>query len=693
MSQADFNATKAMARSFATRDEGPDVVCDPNAPPHYDPDTHTVSVPGFVVTDMPKDLRTMYRAYFDHEMAESDITSYPEILLRRYGGSRHVPENLRKCVGSINDGLRVDAWQGQRFPGAAINIERAVEADLDDLRDVYAEHPEAVHPDRVGVAFVATVARYIADGVITVDQAMAEFSRFGDLFDKVEEELRWVQDNVDHDDPASEKLEQEVITTGERIYYTLRGVEPPPPDASQQECQDAADEARKSPKERQQDQGQGEPQKGMQGGGQGSSSGQGKPDGQPQAGGGSAGESPSNEEPSDSEGTSDGDGESDEDSDASQSEASGDGDTESQDSDDESSDKSEGSDESGETSSSESFSEQDGDEGDTEPAEPQMGTDGGTIGGDESMDWDVEDRLADQIQEKTEQEHQGGSTFVRHYDPHDHVTEDKAFNPLEQEEEDQRHDRAETLKKDYRRYGGTLATRIRQALFTPGPVKVDRQKRGNLDQRRVEKLATGERNAFKKTMPRDRQDVAVSLAVDESGSMGGEKRNRASDLALTWAEACDRLEAPLEVMGWTTGRFRILKRFDDRISDDEVWYNLAGISASGGTPMSDAIEVAAERLAQRPEDQKILFCLTDGLTSATDPLRHALEMCRQHGITVIFIGAGVDNPAEAESGYSGWQDIQQDDLFAGWVTVMDPQDLALTASKKLVKVIRQGRRG
>lgn len=674
--QQGFNATKAMAHSLAVK-EPPEVKVDFNSPPRYVPSEHTVYVPGYVMADMPDDLRTMYRAYLDHEVAEPEVSNYGPKLRRLYGGNHEVPDKLKQLVNSINDGLRVDAWQGQRFPGARINIEAQVREDLKELVAAYKSQPRKVSPERAGIAFVATIGRYIADGIITVSQAKQMFPRFKQMLEQVEDDLLWVEDHVDSDDPASSKLEDDIIFAAERIYYKLRDVEPPKPGASQQERQEKADQARKPGDERQQGQGQGQGQgdgRSGQSGGAGSSQGNGS--GSPSNEGGDR--SQEEQEQGDSDGGSSGE-------DTSQDEGDDSG---------ESGDLKE--EESGTDDSSDGQEEGDGDEGDSpdsqpnevDSADPQDSQASGGSPQDTVVDqkihpegdfeWSPEQNLAEKIRDETGKLERSGSTYVEYQDPHDAVSPRETFGAPAVYKE-----RVNKKTREYRRYGGTLATRIRQALTTPGPVKVDRQRRGTLDQRRVDKLATGKRDAFKRTQPRERQDVAVSLAVDESGSMAGSQRDCASDLTWTWAEACDRLDAPLEVIGWTSGTsgIRILKGFDDSIRDDRVKENLASLDATGGTPLASALMVAGERLASRREDQKILFCLTDGGYDHID-VRHALDMCRAHGVTVVFLGAGVANPFEGRSD-------EVADLFDTWITVNDPKHLALTASKKLVKLIQQ----
>lgn len=663
-----FNATKAMANSLAV-DEPPKVVVNYDQPPSYNPDTHTVSVPGFVMSDMPKDLRTMYRAYLDHELGESEISDYGRKLDRLYGGRNKVPDKLVATVNSINDGLRVDAWQGGRFPGAEINIKSQVRQDLKDLVAAYNSQPRRISPERAGIGFVATIGRYIADGIITVSQAKQMFPRFQQMFEQVEDDLLWIEDNVDHDDPASSKLEDDIIHAAERIYYKLRGVEPPKPGASQQERQEKAEEARKPGEER------------GRGGGSGQEQGQGQGSGRGRSGGGS--------------GSSQGNGSgssSNEDGDRSQEEQ-GSGDSDADTSDEESDD---GDDNGGDGDLKEDG---DGDENDADDsgstnevdtAPPQdIGQSGGSqqdtvvdhpVHPEGDFDWNPEDNLADAIKDRTEELERSGSTYVELRDPHDRVKEPKRGWRAQT----RKMDRYQNKQDAYRRYGGALATRMRQAMVTPGPVKVDRQRRGNLDQRRVAKLAAGQRDAFKKTLPRDRQDVAVALAVDESGSMAGAERDCASDLTWTWAEACDRLDAPLEILSFSGSTLRVLKGYDDSIKDKQTVQNITSLSARGGTPLATAILVTGERLSRRQEDQKILFCLTDGGYNSLS-VRKALEMCERHGITVVFIGAGVANPFEDH------HDDELANLFEDWITVTNPRELALTASKKLVKMIRKDR--
>lgn len=158
-------------------------------------------------------------------------------------------------------------------------------------------------------------------------------------------------------------------------------------------------------------------------------------------------------------------------------------------------------------------------------------------------------------------------------------------------------------------------------------------------------------------------DTAITLLVDNSGSMGGEKIEMAYVGVRQISLALDRYRIPYEVLGYTTGtnieetdfaegrqtavRHIIYKSFGDaRMQQDELSgmldKGIRGCNADG-----EALLWAAGRLSRRPEKRRILLNICDGqpvfsYKGPINPTDHlaavAYGLERDHAIELGAIG-------------------------------------------------------
>ena len=212
-----------------------------------------------------------------------------------------------------------------------------------------------------------------------------------------------------------------------------------------------------------------------------------------------------------------------------------------------------------------------------------------------------------------------------------------------------------------------------------------RQRRGRrLSSRSVAEVVYKERpRPFMNKTQTERKDSAVSLLLDESGSMGS-LTTLARKILVTMALTIGELKIPMEVIGFTTGKkdayqqyqddypnadipdweevkrkftrtgscdFRIFREFDEPFSV-QSYRKMMQTGAFGGTPLADGIEFAAKRLVKRPEEQKVLFVVTDGYPNSglrwtnqdiLSIIRRQTEELSKDNVDVLFIGtAGAD---------------------------------------------------
>lgn len=182
-----------------------------------------------------------------------------------------------------------------------------------------------------------------------------------------------------------------------------------------------------------------------------------------------------------------------------------------------------------------------------------------------------------------------------------------------------------------------------------------RYKKGSLDTGALWRVSTNEKRLFNRREP-DVHTCAVSLLIDGSGSMNSRTRyydessTRFKDALRAGAiiEEALRGLVPLDITVFTTGYSEVshfpLKGFDDKSDINHCWsFYQHGDGPFWGNADGYSIAIVGDELKKRPEDQKILFVISDGLPAFTDGVeetRNAVRNLKQAGVKVIGIGVG-----------------------------------------------------
>ena len=157
-------------------------------------------------------------------------------------------------------------------------------------------------------------------------------------------------------------------------------------------------------------------------------------------------------------------------------------------------------------------------------------------------------------------------------------------------------------------------------------------KKGKLDQSRLSRIcfnAPGfNERVFKNKIDNKTLDAAITVLVDMSGSMGGDKVLNALASTLLVNEVCSTLNIPLEILGFTDASagfsepkplMFVYKGFNDlRVNDDSLKEYFA--LSSGfmvGNPDGENILWAYDRLNKRKEKKKLLIVMSDGSPAAS----------------------------------------------------------------------------
>jgi len=160
-------------------------------------------------------------------------------------------------------------------------------------------------------------------------------------------------------------------------------------------------------------------------------------------------------------------------------------------------------------------------------------------------------------------------------------------------------------------------------------------KKGKLDQSRLSRIcfnAPGfNERVFKNKIENKTLDAAITVLVDKSGSMSGEKDLFAMASTLLVNEVCSTLNIPLEILGFTDDIdekeidrpvvpvMYVYKNFSDTKVSDEDLRKYYGMSSRfmHGNPDAENILWAHDRLVKRKEKKKLLIVMSDGSPAAT----------------------------------------------------------------------------
>lgn len=173
-----------------------------------------------------------------------------------------------------------------------------------------------------------------------------------------------------------------------------------------------------------------------------------------------------------------------------------------------------------------------------------------------------------------------------------------------------------------------FAQQVRRLIQIRSRVKYEYGvKRGKLDQARLSRLALNapgfQDRVFKNKISNTVLNAAVTVLVDMSGSMSGDKAFFACESTVLLNNVFQVLQVPLEIIGFTdhgeTPLMFVYKPFNkQRLSEDDlVMYIGASSGSMSGNPDGDCILWTYDRLLKRKEKKRVLIVMSDGQPAAT----------------------------------------------------------------------------
>lgn len=214
---------------------------------------------------------------------------------------------------------------------------------------------------------------------------------------------------------------------------------------------------------------------------------------------------------------------------------------------------------------------------------------------------------------------------------------------------------------------------------------------GRLDTNKIAEAAQQVPTIYERFGQVTTSKVCVGVLIDESGSMGGSKIEKAREAAIFINEVFKKMpDVQLFIYGHTADSTSfgstdmMVYREKGFITDS---FSLGSVRARGNNRDGDAIYATAKRMRNHTSDQGLLFVISDGAPSASDyGGRSAIEDTRKKVLRAQALGFQVIQIAIEEH-------VPSRDMFDYFIKMTDiknlPKELVAYMSRKVDKLIKE----
>ena len=161
----------------------------------------------------------------------------------------------------------------------------------------------------------------------------------------------------------------------------------------------------------------------------------------------------------------------------------------------------------------------------------------------------------------------------------------------------------------------------------------------SIDANRLAGVGAGNYSVFNSSRVTKAPNMAMSIVVDNSGSMGDYCMKIANTSALSLSLAIDKLkEVKSETLYYDSDDvMHLAKSFNEKTAAVKSQF---AVHPHGGTITGAALYTALRRIATRPEQKKVIFLLTDGDTYFEDVpvLLSTLELAKTLNVKIVCVG-------------------------------------------------------
>lgn len=230
-----------------------------------------------------------------------------------------------------------------------------------------------------------------------------------------------------------------------------------------------------------------------------------------------------------------------------------------------------------------------------------------------------------------------------------------------------------------------LVKSAEQAFYFKKRTKTQRHiKHGDIDFSKLVPIAKGlSREVYMRKVDGEDLNTAVSIVIDQSGSMSGRTEN-VKRLLVAIGEMLHKIGVPFEIFGTTTfdsenannafTRYRGI-RYTHFKNFSENWMithpKIMRLRSDDNNIDGEAVEYAAASLATRKERRKIIFSICDGIPESGQynddvfrfQLKSTCQKVRKAGMEVYAIGIDTDAP-EGYYGPKNFIEIDSENLLS-----------------------------
>ncbi len=128
----------------------------------------------------------------------------------------------------------------------------------------------------------------------------------------------------------------------------------------------------------------------------------------------------------------------------------------------------------------------------------------------------------------------------------------------------------------------------------------------------------------------------IFLLIDGSASMAGHPLMEAQQAARAFLDKCDFTAVEVGLIAFSD---QVVLQCEATSNARKVQAALVRLEADGTTNLSDALEMARERLSAR-DRRRYIVILTDGYPDSTQAAVDQAKLARDEGIEIVAIGTG-----------------------------------------------------
>lgn len=206
---------------------------------------------------------------------------------------------------------------------------------------------------------------------------------------------------------------------------------------------------------------------------------------------------------------------------------------------------------------------------------------------------------------------------------------------------------------------------IEKIFKNKSTLNINGQVKGVINTNDLYRVGLGDYSIFTIEGNKCNSDYVAYILQDGSGSMGGEKEIN-SAYALSIIEEGLRGIIPYKLTTFMASGGMIkhftIRNWNDKGKKNYSYNFLKTRRASGGNEDGASIRVATKELLKRPERDKVLIVLSDGLPSSISDTRESIKEARANNIYVVGIMFGSDS--FRKENYSTYKDMYQKNIIA-----------------------------